>query len=97
MSGRTHVRACPERTCVGCRKRAAKHELLRVIAVAGACVPDPRSSLPGRGAYLHPDSGCLDLAVRRRAFPRAFRLTGTLDTEALREQVTAGPDSAPAS
>ncbi|WP_316529203.1 YlxR family protein [Kitasatospora brasiliensis] len=84
-SGRTHVRARPERTCVGCRKRAAKHQLLRVTAVEGECVPDPRGALPGRGAHLHPDPGCLDLAVRRRAFPRAFRLQGALDTERLRE------------
>ena len=97
VSGRTRARVCPERTCVGCRKRAAKHDLLRVVAVEGGCVPDPRGALPGRGAHLHPDPGCLDLAVRRRAFPRAFRLTGALDTEALREQVAAGPDSAPAS
>ncbi|MFC5647443.1 YlxR family protein [Kitasatospora cinereorecta] len=84
MSGRTHVRACPERTCVGCRKRAAKHELLRIAAVEDACVPDPRGTLPGRGAHLHPDPSCLDLAVRRRAFPRAFRLQGALDTAVLR-------------
>jgi predicted RNA-binding protein YlxR (DUF448 family) len=69
---------------VGCRKRAAKHELLRVVAVEGACVPDPRGTLPGRGAHLHPEPGCLDLAVRRRAFPRALRLQGPLDTAAVR-------------
>ncbi|WP_184942464.1 YlxR family protein [Kitasatospora kifunensis] len=97
MSGRTRVRACPERTCVGCRKRAAKHELLRITVVEGVCAPDPRGSLPGRGAYLHPEPACLDLAVRRRAFPRAFRLQGTLDTQALREWVEARADSAAAS
>ncbi|GAA2155460.1 YlxR family protein [Kitasatospora kazusensis] len=72
---------------MGCRKRAAKHQLLRAVAVEGVVVPDPRGALPGRGAHLHPDSACLDLAVRRRAFPRAFRLQGTLDTDALREYV----------
>ncbi|GAA4849212.1 hypothetical protein GCM10023235_27620 [Kitasatospora terrestris] len=72
---------------MGCRKRAAKHELLRVVAVEGACVPDPRGTLPGRGAHLHPDPSCLDLAVRRRAFPRAFRLQGALDTTVLRAHV----------
>ncbi|MFE9428875.1 YlxR family protein [Kitasatospora sp. NPDC006697] len=97
MSGRTHVRACPERTCVGCRKRAAKHELLRVTAVEGVCVPDPSAMLPGRGAYLHPEQSCLDLAVRRRALPRAFRVQGALDTDPLRQHVAAGTDSAPAS
>ncbi|MFF1922199.1 YlxR family protein [Streptomyces sp. NPDC058221] len=79
MSGRTHARACPERTCVGCRERAAKSELLRIVAEGDACVPDPRGTLPGRGAYVHPASVCLDLAVRRRAFPRAFKAKGPFD------------------
>ncbi|WP_055590252.1 YlxR family protein [Peterkaempfera griseoplana] len=91
MSGRTHARACPERTCVGCRRRAAKQELLRVAVVEGVCVPDLRGALPGRGAHLHPDPGCLDLAVRRRAFPRAFRLQGALDTEAVRRHIEERP------
>ncbi|MET7488124.1 YlxR family protein [Streptomyces sp. NPDC005538] len=87
MSGRTRARACPERTCVGCRERAAKKELLRIVAVEGECVPDHRGTLPGRGAYLHPALVCLDLAVRRRAFPRALRAQGPLDTKALRLHV----------
>lgn len=87
MSGRTHARACPKRTCVGCRERAAKSDLLRIVAVEGACAPDPRGTLPGRGAYVHPASVCLDLAVRRRAFSRAFRVKEALDTAALREYV----------
>ncbi|WP_084730092.1 YlxR family protein [Streptacidiphilus neutrinimicus] len=83
MSGRTRTAACPERTCVGCRKRAAKHDLLRVTAVEDVCVPDPRGTSPGRGAYLHPEPGCLVSAVRRRAFPRALRRPGPLDTAEL--------------
>ena len=91
VSGRTRGRSCPERTCVGCRKRAAKHDLLRVTAVGDACVPDPRGTLPGRGAHLHPAPECLDLALRRRAFPRAFRSSGPLDTAALQRYVGALP------
>ncbi|MGV9879288.1 YlxR family protein [Streptomyces sp. NPDC003006] len=87
MSGRTHARACPERTCVGCRERAAKSELLRIVAIEGDCVPDRSGTLPGRGAYVHPALVCLDLAVRRRAFPRAFRGPGPFGTEALRRAV----------
>ncbi|AWT45831.1 MULTISPECIES: YlxR family protein [Streptomyces] len=87
MSGRTRARACPERTCVGCRERAAKTDLLRIVAIKGECVPDPRGTLPGRGAYLHPAQVCLDQAVRRRAFTRALRVPGALDTKALRQYV----------
>ncbi|MET9608612.1 YlxR family protein [Streptomyces sp. NPDC006512] len=95
MSGRTQARACPERTCVGCRERAAKSDLLRIVAIGDECVPDPRGTLPGRGAYLHPDVVCLDKAVRRRAFPRALRSAGTLDTAALREAVAVEAEATP--
>ncbi|MEV7615275.1 YlxR family protein [Streptomyces sp. NPDC089799] len=91
MSGRTHARACPERTCVGCRERAAKNDLLRIVAVGDECVPDPRGTLPGRGAYLHPAVVCLDQAVRRRAFPRALRVQGAVGTAALRTVIEATP------
>ncbi|MBW8818505.1 MULTISPECIES: YlxR family protein [unclassified Streptomyces] len=87
MSGRTPARACPERTCVGCRQRTAKTDLLRIVAIEDACVPDPRGTLPGRGAYVHPVLVCLDQAVRRRAFTRALRAPGALDIKALRQYV----------
>jgi predicted RNA-binding protein YlxR (DUF448 family) len=72
---------------VGCRERAAKSDLLRIVVIEGRCVPDPRGTLPGRGAYVHLAPVCLDLAVRRRAFSRAFRGQGPLDTTALRRYV----------
>ncbi|MES5817422.1 YlxR family protein [Streptomyces sp. RG80] len=87
MSGRTRARACPERTCVGCRQRAAKTDLLRAVAIKDECVPDPSGTLPGRGAYVHPALVCLDQAVRRRAFTRALRAPGALDVKALRRYV----------
>jgi predicted RNA-binding protein YlxR (DUF448 family) len=83
---------------VGCRGRAAKKELLRIVAVEGECVPDHRGTLPGRGAYLHPAVVCLEQAVRRKAFPRAFRVQGALDTAALRrhvEQIVVADSAAP--
>ena len=71
------------RTCVGCRVRAAKSDLLRLVVIGNQVVPDHRCQLPGRGAYVHPDPGCVELAARRRAFPRAFRLPGPLDASPL--------------
>jgi predicted RNA-binding protein YlxR (DUF448 family) len=81
---------------VGCKERAAKSDLLRLVVVADddaagvrslRVVPDPSGRRPGRGASLHPDLRCLDLAERRRAFPRAFRLPGPLDADAVREHL----------
>ena len=60
----------PERTCVGCRARATQDELLRVIAGSGGTLEVGRT-LPGRGAWLHPEQACLALAERRKAFAKA--------------------------
>lgn len=73
------------RTCIGCRKRELAVELLRVVAVSmgngqSAVTVDTQRRLPGRGAWLHPDDGCLTAAIRRRAFTRALRITGSPDT-----------------
>jgi len=43
--------------------------------------------MPGRGASLHPSTDCLDLAERRRAFARALRVAGPVDTAAVRRHV----------
>ncbi|MEI8081893.1 MAG: YlxR family protein [Actinomycetes bacterium] len=79
----------PVRTCVGCRKQEIKTELVRLVAVNGACVIDSEARLPGRGAYLHPDSGCLEAALKKKALPRAFRFVGpaALDVQCVREYV----------
>ena len=92
------------RTCVGCRERSAKSDLLRVVAeppnAAGASgptvlTPDPRGRMPGRGAHLHLDPECLALAERRRAFGRALRLDGPLDATAVQAWIEAGQARAP--
>ena len=69
-------------------------ELLRVVAVpAGngqiAVTVDTAGRLPGRGAWLHPDDRCLAAALRRRAFGRALRITGSPDTSAVVEHFEA--------
>lgn len=77
----------PTRTCVGCRGRAGRGDLLRVVAVpvdGGYVVrPDPRRRLPGRGAWLHLGPSCLEQAQRRRAFGRALRVAGLVDVAEL--------------
>src|SRR5262249_41754168 len=75
------------RTCVGCRARGAKADLLRVVGRGDEVIPDPQARLPGRGAYLHLSQKCFEQAGRRRAFARALRLPGPLATGALGEDL----------
>ncbi|GAA1822445.1 YlxR family protein [Microlunatus capsulatus] len=71
----------PVRTCVGCRRKAGKSELVRLVWQQSVVV-DPAQREHGRGAYLHPGPDCVALAVKRRALGRALRVTG-VDPEVL--------------
>ncbi|NHD17171.1 DUF448 domain-containing protein [Actinopolyspora sp. BKK1] len=85
VRGGTHE---PIRTCIGCRTRTWASDLLRVVAEDGSrTVPDPRRRRPGRGAWLHPDTACLRSAERRRAFSRALRVQGQLDSTTVQAYV----------
>ena len=79
------------RTCIGCREREDKTTLVRVVAIGSSSnwviTPDPSGSLPGRGAHLHPTTRCLEQAIRRKAFGRALKIEGTIDTVMLTDSV----------
>ena len=77
----------PVRTCVGCRARAPRSTLLRVVAVDSTLVPDERASMPGRGAWVHETRECVEAAIRRRAFVRALRVSGPLDTQTFEKRL----------
>jgi predicted RNA-binding protein YlxR (DUF448 family) len=65
----------PERTCIGCRGRASKKSLIRLVRGADETVRvDQTGGAPGRGAYVHgPD--CLEAAAERRVLGKALRTT----------------------
>ena len=89
----------PVRTCIGCRQRTARRELLRLVvgSVDGRPVvlPDPSGSAAGRGAHLHPTSACYELAVKRKAFARALRTAGGqgLPSDAVAQHLARVPDT----
>ena len=76
------------RMCVGCRRSVPATELLRVVAAPRSdteppgtvtVLPDPQRRAAGRGAWIHPDPGCVAQAARRKAFGRGLRVTGPTD------------------
>ncbi|HET7781300.1 YlxR family protein [Pseudarthrobacter sp. CC4] len=81
----------PERTCIGCRKKGLRSELLRLVAEGSgstAVLVDERRRMAGRGAWLHPSESCLALAIKRRAFGRA--LGGAAGTAAVERRIKSG-------
>ncbi|MCI4657058.1 YlxR family protein [Cryobacterium zhongshanensis] len=77
----------PVRTCIGCRSRAPRASLLRLVARDSDLVVDHTATLPGRGAWLHPSIECFQDALRRRAFGRALRVTSPLDAKQLENRL----------
>ncbi len=66
----------PVRTCVACRQEAGKRTLVRVVRDAGGgAALDPTGRAPGRGAYLHRDASCLEMARKKKALERALKTT----------------------
>ena len=66
----------PVRTCVACRQEAGKRILVRVVRDAGGgAALDPTGRAPGRGAYLHRDPSCLEMARKKKALERALKTT----------------------
>lgn len=54
------------RTCVGCRRRRSRGELVRLVRTPGGEVRlDAGATEPGRGAYVCPDADCLRRARKK--------------------------------
>ena len=63
----------PSRTCVACRQEAGKADLVRVVRLPGGSIElDLAGHKSGRGAYIHPATGCIETARKRRAMDRSL-------------------------
>lgn len=62
----------PLRTCSVCRVRGSKYNLIRIVkSPDNKPVIDISGKLPGRGAYICPDSECIELAKKSGSLARA--------------------------
>ena len=61
------------RMCVGCREMKPKKELIRVVRQpSGQVMLDRTGKAAGRGAYVCPDSACLEKARKSRVLERTL-------------------------
>lgn len=62
----------PVRTCVGCRERDRRSVLTRLVARGGTLHVDGVKRQPGRGAWVHARSACLEAFGRKGGFVRSL-------------------------
>jgi len=101
----------PIRTCVGCRTRDERQNLLRIASVQPASeeagtpryLPDTAGTMPGRGAWIHPSEACVAALEKKNGLARAFkRAVPAAELKACCEQIRAvltaresSPEAAP--
>jgi uncharacterized protein len=72
------VKHAPIRTCLGCRQRRPKRELVRLVRrVDGVVVVGTRPT--GRGAYVCAEPECVERALKSGRLAHAFRAACRLD------------------
>lgn len=70
----------PMRQCVGCREMKAKKDMIRVIKTAAKedenseILLDTTGRKNGRGAYICPNSACLQAAIKNKGLERSFKM-----------------------
>ncbi|MDP2183739.1 MAG: YlxR family protein [Actinomycetota bacterium] len=70
------ARKTPQRSCVGCATGSDKRELVRIVRTSDGHVSvDPSGKANGRGAYLCPETECLDAAIRRKRLDASLRVS----------------------
>ncbi|MDR1776116.1 MAG: YlxR family protein [Actinomycetes bacterium] len=67
----------PERSCVACKAKADKRELLRFVRLpeksGGDVLLDASGKAAGRGAYVCADATCMAAALKRGRLKAALR------------------------
>lgn len=70
----------PMRQCVGCQEMKAKKDMIRIIKTISENETETNITLDttgrknGRGAYICPNSMCLNAAIKNRGLERSFKM-----------------------
>ena len=65
----------PMRQCIGCGEMKPKKEMIRVIKTAeDEIILDTTGRKNGRGAYICPESKCMQKAIKCKGLERSFKM-----------------------
>ena len=87
MAHRKHV---PLRSCIACRRKAPKRDLIRVVRTPeGTLEIDTRGKRQGRGAYLCRKWPCCEVALQPGRLSQALKhAVNAAEVEALRTSIS---------
>jgi predicted RNA-binding protein YlxR (DUF448 family) len=72
-------RHIPQRSCITCREKKDKRDLVRLVYNSKIVEIDPKGKKPGRGAYLCQKYDCWDIALRKNRLDQALRTNLSLE------------------
>lgn len=69
------MKKIPQRSCVACRTKKDKNELIRIVKnQANEIIIDESGKKPGKGAYICESMECLEKGIKSKALERALEL-----------------------
>ena len=74
------MKKIPQRTCIGCREKKDKKDLIRIVKnKEGIITLDRTGKANGRGAYICDNIQCLEKAIKTKALERTFEMSISKD------------------
>lgn len=69
------MKKIPQRTCIGCKEKKDKKDLIRIVKDKdGNITLDRTGRANGRGAYICDNIQCLKKAIKTKALARNFEM-----------------------
>ena len=69
------MKKIPQRSCVVCRSKKDKNELIRIVRnQANEIIIDESGKKPGKGAYICDSVQCLEKEIKSKALKRALEV-----------------------
>ena len=84
------MKKIPQRSCVVCRTKKDKNELIRIVKnQANEIIIDQSGKKPGKGAYICDSIECLEKGIKSKALKRALEVEVSEDIyKNLRERMS---------
>ena len=68
------------RTCIACRAKKEKHELLRIVAKENVAVLDEGYKANTRGIYICKDNACINKLLKAKDISKGIKIDVTHDS-----------------